>query len=101
MKYITLLGFLTSLLPNKVEMLECYQCIDTKDDECVVNTTTAPITIISNITAENPDASLINLKNVSELSQCKDLQNKVAKCDNSHPCQIVIIPDLCSGVGKT
>ena len=96
MKYITLLGFLTSLLPNKVEMLECYQCIDTKDFECVVNTTAA---MISDMISENPDATFINLRNVSEFSECKDLQNKVALCDNSHSCEIVINPDLCGGVG--
>ena len=97
MKYILLLGFLTNLLPNEVEMLECYQCIDAKDFECVVNTSLAVLSLwgISGIIPENPDA-INNLKNTYE---CKEQQNSIVNC--SHQCEIIIDNNICGGAGNT
>ena len=75
-------------------MLECYNCIDTKDFECVVNTTFA-ISIISSIIPENRDA-LSNLKNAYE---CKDQQNSIVNCP--YQCKISIYTNICGGAGNT
>ena len=84
MKYILFTSFLTSLLSNEVEMLECYQCVDIKDFECLVKLNKSGMDTYVN-------------KN-----KCKGHQSNIVQCDNSyHSCEITILPDKCGSLGKT
>ena len=68
MKYILLLTFLACLLPNNVEMLQCYQCVDTKDFECFLNT----------VETVNASEGMMRMAdNMGQWIKCKDRQSSI------------------------
>ena len=85
MEYIKLLSFLTCLLSNEVEMLECYQCVDIDDFECLVSS-----------------SNKSGMDTYVNKSKCKGHQSNIVQCDNSNnSCEITILPDKCGSLGKT
>ena len=92
MKYILLLTFLACLLPNNVEMLQCYQCVDTKDFECFLNTVETENTTIGMRMADND-------VNMGQWVKCKDHQSDIVQCVNFSSCVINNLPNLCGGIG--
>ena len=86
MKYILLLTFLACLLPNNVEMIQCYQCVDTEDFECFLNT-------FKGMGMADNDV------NMGQWVKCKDHQSDIVQCVNFSSCVINNLPNLCGGIG--
>ena len=89
---ILFLSFLTYLLPNNVEMLQCYQCVDTKDFECFLNTV-EPVNETKGMRMADNDV------NMDQWVKCKDRQSSIVHCVASSACYISNLPNKCGGIG--
>ena len=92
MKYILLLTFLACLLPNNVEMLQCYQCVDTKDFECFLNTV-EPVNETKGMRMADNDV------NMGQWVKCQDSQSNSVHCVDFSSCYINNLPNQCGGIG--